>query len=344
MPYIQFNDLNMYYEEFGRGETVLFLHSHFSRSLLAFSGQILSFGGRYHCLYPDFRGHGRTKCESLDWNSRMIADDMADFLDAMGIKAAHLVGYSCGAYVGCYMASQYPDKVKSLVTIGGGAFPRPEGAEDFLQFLREKGIVASLAHSDADCEQVKRACDQGLKAMTHFYSGMSGVTRKNAYRAAGAIEAGYLLDQLFVEVIADGCHLPGDLLQLIYKIKGAHRICLVTDSMRGAGMPEGEYILGGREGGIATIVEEGVAKLPDRSAFAGSVATMDRLVRTMYELTTAPLHEVIHMASLTPAMLMGIDGKKGSVSPGKDADLLLLNEKLEVNLVMVRGRIISFPE
>ncbi len=132
MPYIQFNDLNMYYEEFGRGETVLFLHSHFSRSLLAFSGQILSFGGRYHCLYPDFRGHGRTKCESLDWNSRMIADDMADFLDAMGIKAAHLVGYSCGAYVGCYMASKYPDKVKSLVTIGGGAFPRPEGAEDFL--------------------------------------------------------------------------------------------------------------------------------------------------------------------------------------------------------------------
>lgn len=219
-----------------------------------------------------------------------------------------------------------------------------EGAEDFLQFLREKGIVASLAHSDADCEQVKRACDQGLKAMTHFYSGMSGVTRKNAYRAAGAIEAGYLLDQLFVEVIADGCHLPGDLLQLIYKIKGAHRICLVTDSMRGAGMPEGEYILGGREGGIATIVEEGVAKLPDRSAFAGSVATMDRLVRTMYELTTAPLHEVIHMASLTPAMLMGIDGKKGSVSPGKDADLLLLDEKLEVNLVMVRGRIMSFPE
>ncbi|MDE6926202.1 MAG: N-acetylglucosamine-6-phosphate deacetylase [Acetatifactor sp.] len=213
-----------------------------------------------------------------------------------------------------------------------------EGAEAFLQFLREKGIVASLAHSDADCEQVKKAYDNGLKAMTHFYSGMSGVTRRNAYRVAGAIEAGYLLKNLFVEVIADGCHLPGDLLQLIYQVKGAHRICLVTDSMRGAGMPEGEYILGGKEGGMMTIVEEGVAKLPDRSAFAGSVATMDRLVRTMKELTTAPLHEIVAMASLTPATLMGIDREKGSISPGKDADLLLLDKALEVRLVMVRGK------
>lgn len=132
MPYIELNDLNLFYEEFGRGETLLFLHSHFSRGLLAFSGQILPFQGHYRCLYPDFRGHGRTICESLDWNSRKIADDMANFLDAMGIKRAHLLGYSCGAYVGCYMAAKYPDKVKSLVTIGGGAYPRPDGAEDFL--------------------------------------------------------------------------------------------------------------------------------------------------------------------------------------------------------------------
>lgn len=132
MPYIKCNDLNVFYEEFGRGEALLFLHSHFSRGLLAFSGQILRFSGCYRCFYPDFRGHGRTMCENLNWNSRMIADDMADFLDAMGIRSAHLVGYSCGAYVGCYMAAKYPDRVKSLVTIGGAAYPRAEGAEDFL--------------------------------------------------------------------------------------------------------------------------------------------------------------------------------------------------------------------
>ena len=100
----------------------MFLHSHFSRSLLAFSAQILLFSGNYRCLYPDFRGHGRTKCDSLAWNSRMIADDMAGFLDAMGIASAHLFGYSCGAYVGCYMAAKCPEKVRSLVTIGCPVF------------------------------------------------------------------------------------------------------------------------------------------------------------------------------------------------------------------------------
>ncbi|MBQ2315141.1 MAG: alpha/beta hydrolase [Treponema sp.] len=132
MPYAALNGLNVFYEEFGRGETVLFLHSHFSRGLLAFSGQILPFAGKYRCLYPDFRGHGRTTCDDLSWNSRMLADDMALFLDTLKINQAHIIGYSCGAYVGCYMAANYPQKVKSLVTIGGAAYPRPEGAADFL--------------------------------------------------------------------------------------------------------------------------------------------------------------------------------------------------------------------
>ena len=128
---------------------------------------------------------------------------------------------------------------------------------------------------------------------------MAGVKRLNAFRVAGAIEAGYLLDDLFVEVIADGRHLPKELLQLIYKIKGADRICLVTDSMRAAGMPDGEYLLGSKQtGGILAIVEDEIAKLPDRSAFAGSVATADRLVRTFWNLTDAPLHELslIHIS------------------------------------------------
>lgn len=132
MPYTSLKDVNIYYEEFGKGETILFLHSHFSRGLLAFSGQILPFSRHYRCIYPDFRGHGRTTAENLQWDSRIIADDMARFLDAMGIARAHLIGYSCGAYVGCYMASKYPEKVKSLVTIGGAAYPRPDGADDYL--------------------------------------------------------------------------------------------------------------------------------------------------------------------------------------------------------------------
>lgn len=91
MPYMNFKDLNMFYEDMGCGEPILFLHSHFSRSLLAFGAQIQPFQGEYRCLFPDFRGHGRTKCESLEWDSRKIADDMAGFLDALEIPSAHLL-------------------------------------------------------------------------------------------------------------------------------------------------------------------------------------------------------------------------------------------------------------
>lgn len=215
------------------------------------------------------------------------------------------------------------------------------GADEFLIALREHHIISSLAHSDADCSQVMSAYENGISALTHFYSCMTGVVRKNAYRVAGAIEAGYLLDDLYVEAIADGCHLPDHLLSLIYKIKGADRICLVTDSMRAAGLPDGEYLLGSLDGGQKCIVEDGVAKLPDRSAFAGSVATMDRLVRTFRKLTEAPLYEVVKMASLTPAKLLGIADRKGSIAIGKDADLLVFDENIQIETIMVRGTLVS---
>ncbi len=216
-----------------------------------------------------------------------------------------------------------------------------EGADKFLRVLSEHGIISSLAHSDATCEQVFRAYESGISALTHFYSAMSGVRRINAYRVAGAIEAGYLLDGLFVEVIADGKHLPKELLRLIYKVKGAERICLVTDSMRAAGMPDGHYILGNKQTGMDTIVEDGVAKLTDRSAFAGSVSTTDRLVRTILQMTDAPMHEAVKMMSLTPAKLLRVDNRKGSISEGKDADLLVFDENIDVSLVMVGGRVLK---
>src|SRR5690606_33111782 len=126
--------------------------------------------------------------------------------------------------------------------------------------------------------------ENGYSLATHFYSCMSGVTRKNALRYAGAIEAGFLIDEMDVEIIADGVHLPPPLLKLIYKNKGVDRIALITDAMRAAGMPPGESVLGSLHDGLRVIIEDGVAKLPDRSSFAGSVATADRLVRTMVEL------------------------------------------------------------
>lgn len=214
------------------------------------------------------------------------------------------------------------------------------GSGAFLRVLREHGILASAAHTDADCQCIMDAYDSGVRLLTHFYSGMTGVHRRNAYRIAGAVEAGYLIDDMYVEIIADGSHLPKELLQLILKIKGPDRICLVTDSMRAAGMEDGEYYLGKNGEGVLCIKEDGVAKLPDRSAFAGSVATADMLVRNMIRLAGSSIPDAVRMMTLTPARLLGIDSRKGSVAEGKDADLVIFDDDINIKKVMVRGTLI----
>ncbi|NMB20189.1 MAG: N-acetylglucosamine-6-phosphate deacetylase, partial [Firmicutes bacterium] len=148
--------------------------------------------------------------------------------------------------------------------------PELPGAMEMAQLLRERGIVCSIGHSDAFFDDVVRAVESGFTHVTHLYSAMSMVRRINAYRHAGVVESALLLDDLTVELIADGAHLPQSLLQLVYKVKGPDKICLVTDSIRAATMPEGVTTLGSKEDGQVVIVEDGVAKLPDRSAFAGS--------------------------------------------------------------------------
>lgn len=145
----------------------------------------------------------------------------------------------------------------------------------------------------------------------------TGVSRRNAYRYAGVIESAYLLDAMTVEIIADGIHLPPPLLKLVLKIKGADRTALVTDAMRTAGMPPGPSILGSRRDGLEVIVEDNVAKLKDRTAFAASVATMDRLVRNMVEMADATLEDAVKMASLSPANIIGIGRRSKRITGGR---------------------------
>lgn len=200
--------------------------------------------------------------------------------------------------------------------------------------LRKRGIVAAVGHSDATYEQILPALDHGYSLMTHFYSGMAGVRRINAYRHAGAVEAGYLLDDFDVEIIADGHHLPASLLKLIYKTKGSGSICLITDAIAGAGMPEGTELA---LGSVPYIIEGGVAKLLDRSAFAGSVTTANNLVKTMVELADVPLCEAVKMLTLTPARVAGVDAQMGSLVAGKLANIVVFDAEYQVQNVMVRG-------
>ena len=216
------------------------------------------------------------------------------------------------------------------------AAPELPGALEFGKELTRRGILAAIGHSDADYDQVRAAVDAGYRHVTHLYSCMSTVHRKNAYRYAGIVESAYLMDGLTVEIIADGCHLPGPLLELVRRFIGPTRTALITDSMRGAGMPDGKSILGSRKNGLPVVLEDGVAKLPDRSAFAGSTATADRLLRVMTGMGGASLTEAVRMLTATPANIMGF-ADRGVLAPGLRADLVLLDGSLNVIRTVVGG-------
>jgi N-acetylglucosamine-6-phosphate deacetylase len=220
------------------------------------------------------------------------------------------------------------------------AAPELKGAIEFGKYLLSKGVLPAIAHTDAIYEEVVDAFENGYTLATHLYSGMSGVTRRNAFRYAGVIESAFIIEAMDVEIIADGIHLPPPLLKLIYKIKGPDRIALITDAMRAAGMPPGNSILGSKKDGLNVIVEDGVAKLPDRSAFAGSVATADRLVRTMVKMADVPLIEAIRMISMTPAKIIGVADKKGSLVAGKDGDVVIFNDDIEIDTTVIKGKVV----
>jgi N-acetylglucosamine-6-phosphate deacetylase len=199
----------------------------------------------------------------------------------------------------------------------------------------------AMGHTNATFEECEKAYEAGFTHMTHFYSCMSTITRRNAYRYAGVIEYGYYNDGVTCELIGDGIHVPKSLLQLMFKIKGAERLALCTDSMRGAGMPDGIYKLGSLDEGQDVVVEDGVAKLLDRSAFAGSVATMDRVVRTVWQLSGRPLSDIIRSATETPARIMGIEKHKGTIEVGKDADIVIFDSSVTINYTIIDGEIVS---
>lgn len=216
--------------------------------------------------------------------------------------------------------------------------PELKNADVFLEFLNKNNIVASAGHTDAEYSDIKRAYEKGMKLITHLYSCTSTITRKSGFRILGVIETAYLYDDIDVETIADGCHLPPELLKLIYKIKGDEHMCLVTDSIRHGGMKiiENEK---SENGNMPYIIEDGVAKLADRSAFAGSIATTDVLVRTCVKKAGIPLVSAVKMITEVPARIMGLR-TKGKLCEGFDADIVIFDKDINVNCTIVDGNVV----
>lgn len=220
------------------------------------------------------------------------------------------------------------------------AAPELPGALTFGRRVCEEGVLCALAHTDAVYEEVVKGVEAGYRLATHLYSGMSGMTRRNAYRYAGAIESCLLLDDIDVEIIADGTHLPEPFLKLICKVKAKNQIILITDAMRAAGTNVTESILGSKVNGLPVVVEDDVAKLPDRKSFAGSVATADRLIRTMRNKAGLELAEAVQMLTANPARILGLQHQIGTIAKGLKADLLLFDEDIQIHKTMINGRFV----
>ena len=216
--------------------------------------------------------------------------------------------------------------------------PELVGALEMISILAKEGVLISGGHTAATYEDISRAYDLGMKMLTHFYSGMSSITRRGGFRVLGTVEAGYLIDDLYIELIGDGIHLPPELLKLIFKLKRHDRITVCSDSMRGAGMGAGPSILGSKANGTSVIIEDGIAKMPDRTSFAGSVATGDVLARTLRRIVGLEMDEVSRIVSLRPAGLIGMDCEIGSIAEGKKADLVVCDDNITIKSVFVDGK------
>ncbi|MCL6431345.1 MAG: N-acetylglucosamine-6-phosphate deacetylase [Anaerolineae bacterium] len=212
--------------------------------------------------------------------------------------------------------------------------PELPGALELTRQLAGLGIVPAAGHSAARDTEVYAAMEAGLRHAIHLWSGQSTTIRQGPWRRPGLLEAALVSDGLTAEIIADGRHLPPTLMKLAYRCKGPDRLCLVSDAIAGAGLPDGSRF---RLATSEYAVRDGVGMLPDGTAFAGSVTFLSRMVALLVEMVGVPLVQAVRMASLTPARIIGVADRKGSLEPGKDADLLVLEADLTPWRVMVRG-------
>ena len=211
--------------------------------------------------------------------------------------------------------------------------PELEGAHDFARYITSKGIMAAITHTEAEYQEIKEAYAAGFTHAAHFYNAMPGFHKRREYKYEGTVESVYLMDDMSVEVIADGVHLPATILKLVYKLKGVEKTCLVTDSLKYAGC-KGKPVCD-----PDMFIEDGVCKLTaDHETIAGSISTADQLVRTMVQKAGIPLEDAVRMASETPARIIGVADRKGTLEKGKDADIVVLDNATNVRCVFAKGK------
>lgn len=268
---------------------------------------------------------------------QLMAEDADTTIMGLHIEGPYLNENMAGTQWKEFLKNPDPEEYKALVESTKcikrwDISPELPGAHDFAHYMTSKGILTAITHTEAEYQEIKDAFAAGFTHAAHFYNAMPGFHKRREYKYEGTVESVYLMDDMSVEVIADGVHLPATILKLVYKVKGVEKTCLVTDSLKFAGYT-GETI-----NDPNYVIENGVCKWADRQTLAGSIATADVLVQTMVKKAGIPLEDAVRMASETPARLTGIADSKGTLEKGKDADIVILDNDVNVRCVFTKGK------
>lgn len=268
---------------------------------------------------------------------QLMAEDADTTIMGLHIEGPYLNENMAGTQWKEFLKNPDPEEYKALVESTKcikrwDISPELPGAHDFARYMTSKGILTAITHTEAEYQEIKDAFTAGFTHAAHFYNAMPGFHKRREYKYEGTVESVYLMDDMSVEVIADGVHLPATILKLVYKVKGVEKTCLVTDSLKFAGYT-GETI-----NDPNYVIENGVCKWANRQTLAGSIATADVLVQTMVKKAGIPLEDAVRMASETPARLTGIADSKGTLEKGKDADIVILDNDVNVRCVFTKGK------
>lgn len=212
--------------------------------------------------------------------------------------------------------------------------PELPGTVAFGKYCTEHGVMAAIAHTKAEYADVKKAWDCGFRHATHFYNAMTGFHKVREYKHEGTVESIYAIPEMTVEVITDGIHVPPAILKMIFLVKGVERTALITDALA-VSVSSSNKAFDPR-----VIIEDGVCKLADHSALAGSIATMERLVRTAIHKGEVSMEDAVRMSSETPARIMGVQDRKGSLRKGLDADVVIYDNDVKLKFVMQMGHVV----
>ncbi|MFG1707140.1 N-acetylglucosamine-6-phosphate deacetylase [Nonomuraea sp. M3C6] len=247
----------------------------------------------------------------------------------------------CGAHNPTLLREPSPQEFAGLMKAGRGhvrmvtiATELP-GALDTIRLAAAEGVIAALGHSDADYDQTLAGIEAGGSVATHLYNAMPPL----GHRAPGPVVALLEDERVTVELINDGVHVHPAMLRLAYEVAGPGRTTLITDAMAATGLGDGDYVLGS----MRVRVDDGVARLVEGGSIAGATLTMDVAFRRSVQEVGMSLPDAVQVASLTPARVLGLADRIGSIAVGKAADLVVLSDSLEVAGVMKDGVWITEP-